>query len=198
MGSYSNNAQVLSTQIEFVWQAAADPDPFDFATYNLVYATDWTDSSTYTVIEGIDDSTVNVAMNDNSGYLWLIEAVDKDGQITQSNEGQPFSLVVGTLSNADESAIPAKFALHQNYPNPFNPTTRLRYDLPEQAFVQLAIYDLLGRQVTTLVNRVEEPGYRSATWDGTDTNGKKVSAGMYLYVIKAGDFVQTRKMILLK
>ena len=111
--------------------------------------------------------------------------------------GAPIEIYLGTdFDNSRD--LPLRFTLHLNYPNPFNPTTQLRYDLPEQAFVQLAIYDLLGRQVTTLVNHVEEPGYRSVTWNGTDTNGKAVSAGMYLYVIKAGDFVQTRKMILLK
>jgi len=194
----ADNSQGLSSQVEFVWHIANDPDPLDFATYNLIYATDWTDSATYTSVEGINDSTVSLSMNNNSEYFWLIEAVDKDGQVTQSNEGQPMSMVVGTLGIDRSNHIPKVFALHQNYPNPFNPTTQLRYDLPEQAFVQLTIYDLLGRQVTTPVNQVEEPGYRSVTWNGTDAQGKSVSAGMYLYVIKAGDFVQTRKMILLK
>jgi len=106
------------------------------------------------------------------------------------------SVLIGIDKENSSGSI--NYKLHNNFPNPFNPTTKLRYDLPEQAFVQLAIYDLLGRQVTTLVNRVEEPGYRSVTWNGTDAVGKTVSAGMYLYVIKAGDFVQTRKMILLK
>ncbi len=70
--------------------------------------------------------------------------------------------------------------------------------LPEKAFVTLAIYDLLGRPIKTLVNQIEEPGYRTVTWNGMDLQGKKVSAGMYLYIIKAGNFIETRKMILLK
>jgi len=110
-----------------------------------------------------------------------------------------FDVGCDPLSTSDYSAtIPYSHKLFQNYPNPFNPTTQLRYNLPEQVFVQLAIYNLLGRQVTILVNQIEEPGQRSATWNGTDNQGNTVSAGMYLYVIKAGDFVQTRKMILLK
>ncbi|MBQ33382.1 MAG: hypothetical protein CMG32_00755 [Candidatus Marinimicrobia bacterium] len=94
--------------------------------------------------------------------------------------------------------IPGLFALHQNYPNPFNPITSLRYGLPEQALVTLTIYDLMGRKVTQLVSTTQEAGYQSVRWDATDSFGKPVSAGVYLYQIRAGDFVQTRKMVLLK
>ena len=94
--------------------------------------------------------------------------------------------------------IPITFALHQNYPNPFNPVTSLKYDLPEEAQVALTIYDLMGREVTQLVNTTQEAGYRSVQWNATDMHGKPVSAGVYLYQIRAGEFVQTRKMVLLK
>ena len=94
--------------------------------------------------------------------------------------------------------IPEMFTLHQNYPNPFNPITSLRYDLPEQAQVILTVYDLLGREVTQLVNTVQDAGYRSVQWNATDMHGKPVSAGVYLYQIRAGEFIQTRKMVLLK
>jgi hypothetical protein len=94
--------------------------------------------------------------------------------------------------------VPETFSLHQNYPNPFNPITSLRYDLPEQAQVTLTVYDLMGREVTQLVNTTQEAGYRSVKWNATDSFGKPVSAGVYLYQIRAGEFVQTRKMVLLK
>ena len=102
------------------------------------------------------------------------------------------------LSIGHETMIPGLFALHQNYPNPFNPITSLRYGLPEQALVTLTIYDLMGRKVTQLVSTTQEAGYQSVRWDATDSFGKPVSAGVYLYQIRAGDFVQTRKMVLLK
>ena len=95
-------------------------------------------------------------------------------------------------------AIPMEFSLHQNYPNPFNPVTRLRYDLPEEARVSLAIYDLMGREVTQLVNATQKAGYKSILWNSTDLHGKPVSAGVYLYQIRAGEYVRTRKMVLLK
>ncbi|MBT6710337.1 MAG: T9SS type A sorting domain-containing protein [Candidatus Marinimicrobia bacterium] len=94
--------------------------------------------------------------------------------------------------------MPDEFSLYQNYPNPFNPVTQIKYDLPEASHVQLFIYDILGREVTALVNEVQEPGYRSITWHGTDAFGRNVGAGMYFYSIQAGDFRQTKKMVLLK
>ena len=95
-------------------------------------------------------------------------------------------------------AVPFEYALHQNYPNPFNPVTRINFDLPEARHVQLFIYDILGREVTSLVNEVQEPGYRTITWHCTDAFGRNVGAGMYFYSIQAGDFRQVRKMVLLK
>ncbi len=94
--------------------------------------------------------------------------------------------------------IPDEFVLYSNYPNPFNPITKIDYGLPEASNVQLIIYDILGREVTTLVNGVQEPGYKSITWHGTNAFGKNVGAGMYFYLIQAGDFRQVKKMILLK
>jgi flagellar hook assembly protein FlgD len=94
--------------------------------------------------------------------------------------------------------MPQTFVLHPAYPNPFNPSTTISYDLPEQAQVTLGIYDLLGKQIKTLVNQSQDAGNRIAVWDGTDDLGRPVSAGVYLYQIQAGDFTQTRKMLLLK
>jgi len=94
--------------------------------------------------------------------------------------------------------MPDEFSLYQNYPNPFNPVTQIKYDLPEASHVQLFIYDILGREVTSLVNEVQDAGYRSITWHGTDEFGKNVGAGMYFYLIQAGDFRQVKKMVLLK
>ncbi|MBC8174859.1 MAG: T9SS type A sorting domain-containing protein, partial [Candidatus Marinimicrobia bacterium] len=86
----------------------------------------------------------------------------------------------------------------QNYPNPFNPVTTIRYELPEESHVSIVVYDIMGRQVKELVSGELVSGYHTAIWDATDSFGKPVGAGIYLYQIKAGDFTQTRKMILLK
>jgi hypothetical protein len=97
-----------------------------------------------------------------------------------------------------KAVVPAIFTLHQNFPNPFNPITTLRYDLPLDALVTLSIYDMLGRKITQLVSTNQEAGFKSVQWDATDSKGRPVSAGVYLYQIQAGEFVQTKKMVLLK
>ena len=85
-----------------------------------------------------------------------------------------------------------------NYPNPFNPITTIRYELPEDSFVNVTIYDILGNVVNNLVNANESSGYKSIQWNATNNQGEPVSAGVYLYKIQAGNFVDTKKMILLK
>ena len=103
-----------------------------------------------------------------------------------------------SLSISKQDLYPNKFSLYQNYPNPFNPETTLGYYLPNSAQVSLTIYDMSGRKVIDLVNEKQTSGYKSEYWDGTDNNGKYVSGGVYLYKIKVGNNVQTKKMILLK
>jgi len=103
-----------------------------------------------------------------------------------------------TVSTEEELILPTKFALHQNYPNPFNPITQLMYDLPEQSRATLIVFDLLGREVITLLSEKQDAGYKSVLWDGTNNKGQLVSAGVYFYQIRAGDYIQTKKMMLLK
>jgi len=95
-------------------------------------------------------------------------------------------------------AVPDEFALHQNYPNPFNPVTTIQYDLPQESHVNLVIYDLLGREVKTLLNNKEKAGYQSIRWNGRNNYGQKVSAGMYFYKFETSQYVKVNKMILLK
>ncbi len=101
------------------------------------------------------------------------------------------------VDNRSET-FPQGFVLEQNFPNPFNPSTTLRYELPEDGLVNVTIYDMMGRQVSTLVSSHQTAGYKSVIWDATNDYGKPVSAGIYLYQIQAGEFVQTKKMVLLK
>ena len=95
-------------------------------------------------------------------------------------------------------AIPQEFSLHQNYPNPFNPTTTINYDLPKNSRVSLVIYDIMGREVVSLLNKELTGGYHSTVWNTRDNNGIPVSAGVYLYQLQTDGFIKTKKMILLK
>ena len=102
------------------------------------------------------------------------------------------------LAIQKNAQVPREYILNQNYPNPFNPTTTLRYDLPEDAYVNITIYDMMGRQVSTLVSSQQSAGYKSVRWNATNDKRSPVSVGLYLYIIEAGQFRQTKKMVLFK
>ena len=107
----------------------------------------------------------------------------------------------GATSSVDENEnldTPIKFNLQNNFPNPFNPLTTVRYDLPEDGLVNVTIYDVMGRPVKYLVNSQQNAGYKSIQWNSTNDAGQPVSAGLYMYTIQAGEFRQTKKMVLLK
>ena len=97
-----------------------------------------------------------------------------------------------------EKLVPDHYALSQNYPNPFNPLTQIKYSIPEDGLVSLVIYDVLGREVRRLINTKLQAGNHIAVWDGKNHFGKHTGTGMYFYRLKAGNFLKTRKMILLK
>ena len=103
----------------------------------------------------------------------------------------------GQVSIIDET-FPLIYKLQNAYPNPFNPVTTLSYDLPEDALVNVTIYDMVGRQVSTLISSQQSAGYKSVQWNATNSAGQPVSAGVYLYSIQAGEFRETKKMVLLK
>ena len=127
---------------------------------------------------------------------YSIEASDEE--YTIETEASGFVLENTSLSLYDD-VIPLSFKLHQNHPNPFNPITILRYDLTEDALVNITIYNMMGRQVSTLGSSQESAGYKLVKWNATNDKGAPVSAGLYLYTIEAGQlFRQTKKMVLLK
>jgi hypothetical protein len=89
--------------------------------------------------------------------------------------------------------IPSGFSLEQNYPNPFNPTTNIQFNLPHQALVTMRIYNILGQEISTLINKEMESGIHKITWDATN-----LAAGPYFYVIHADNFFETKKMLFIK
>ena len=97
-----------------------------------------------------------------------------------------------------ENQIPVEYSLEQNYPNPFNPSTVIRYRIIKPAQVSLKIYDVLGSEIKTLVNKEQVNGVYEVDWNGDDQFGNNVSTGVYFYKINAGDYTETRKMMLIK
>jgi hypothetical protein len=139
-------------------------------------------------VEGENRLAIPVTLSGKRGQIEVsFRAFGSDGKILAQSTRRL------TIEN-----IPEQFALHQNYPNPFNPTTTIEYDLPKDAHVYLVIYDILGRELRTLVDQHQEPGYRSVIWDGTNDQGTHVGAGVYLYRVQAGKYAKTHKMVLLK
>ena len=107
-------------------------------------------------------------------------------------------LITGIEETADAGSVPAGFRLQQNYPNPFNPSTTIRYVLPEAARVRLTVYNILGQQVKVLADGIEGQGLHSIMWNGRNEGGSPAASGIYIYRLKAGSFVQSRKMALFK
>jgi len=105
---------------------------------------------------------------------------------------------IGTGVAAVETDLPTSYALSQNYPNPFNPNTEIKFDIPFRSHVTLTVYNVLGQRVTTLVDKEMPRGSYVADWNSTSDNGIEVTSGVYFYKLEADDFIQTKKMLLLK
>ncbi len=103
-----------------------------------------------------------------------------------------------SVTDINPGVLPAKFELTQNYPNPFNPDTKIEFAVPQKSQVDLVIYNVMGQKVKTLISDVLDAGWKQVTWDGTDDFGNTVASGMYLYKLNAGDFVDSKKMSLVK
>ncbi len=191
------------------WDIAFNGNGLNFS--NVVYDSD----VGYVFIAGNDVSDTSSAViyfSPDVGESWHQIALNLTGPVVDlalsSTEYLYFAIPhsgVYRLSMAELSVeseqIPKSFFLGQNHPNPFNPITTIQYELPQRSEVQITIYDLLGRQVTTLVSETQNAGYKSIKWDATN-----ISSGMYFYqirvydsdVVGAGKYVQTRKMVLLR
>jgi len=187
----------------FFWESSEDVD--SDVNYIMTITLDYF-GDTYSETYESNDSTIMV-----SGYEWsslmtnlnlqrwgleyTVEATD--GEYTVESEAGEFVFENSALS-IDEGLIPISFNLYQNHPNPFNPITTIRYDLPEATNVTISIYDMMGREIKSLINTNQNSGYKSVIWNGTNDNGEIVSGGMYFYSIKTNIFSRTKKMILLK
>ena len=140
----------------------------------------------------------NVVLDTEEHKKWILTSSTGKEYVLNGSGVIEVAGDIDRLILSKRAIIPEGFVLHQNYPNPFNPITTIRYDLPKQSYVTIVIYDILGREVKELVSGELVSGYHKAVWDGTDSFGTPVGAGVYLYQIRGGDFIQTHKMLLLK
>jgi carboxypeptidase T len=129
-----------------------------------------------------------VRIDQSNGSMTIIDTTNAVGILAIVMQ----SIGTGVVSEPF-AGIPVSYSLEQNYPNPFNPATRIQFAVASRRLTALRVYDVLGQEVTTLLNEVREPGVYSVSWDATH-----VASGVYFYRLTAGDFVQTRKMVLLR
>jgi hypothetical protein len=133
---------------------------------------------------------------------WNYQLINNDGSKGLHN---PFFVVQVLLSSISyigvqpiSNTVPSKFELAQNYPNPFNPTTRIKFAIAQTSDVSIKIYDITGREVNNLVNQRMTPGTYSVIWTAVNNMGNSVSSGVYFYRIEAGNYVESKKMMLVR
>ena len=193
--SWSKSYDADGDSLLYSWVGTGDLEQLDFVDmsrqeFTVAYST---------IYDMIDQSHLDhwSEASEISG-TWTVLAKDRTANIQAVNG--PFSLTIreNVLALDGRELLPDNFALHENYPNPFNPVTTITYDLPERIMVRLTIFDITGRRIREIVNGFQEAGFQSALWEGTDDRGQPVSGGLYFYQLKAGEFVETRKMLLIK
>ncbi len=149
-----------------------------------------------------DGDIITLGMVDAEGRKFIpkgkTEIIEIDGEVeilsilAADKSSQPIPFKFNNI------ILPREFSLDQNYPNPFNPTTTIKFALPKSSHVELEIFNILGQRVTTLINDQLDAGYYTAKWNSTDSQGREVATGVYFYRLRAGDFVKSKKMLLLK
>ncbi|MCS6990157.1 MAG: T9SS type A sorting domain-containing protein [Chloroherpetonaceae bacterium] len=179
----SFGAQVLNDGVRLSWTTASELNNAGFEVQRSTNQANWT---TLGFVRGAGTTTEaqSYSFLDASAtgrVFYRLKQIDFDGQFEYSN-------VIEV-----NAGLPKTFALEQNYPNPFNPTTTIAYQLPTASDVSLKVYDMLGKEVTTLVNARQDAGAYSVNF-----NANNLASGLYFYRLQAGNFVQTRKMMLVK
>ena len=136
--------------------------------------------------EGSNTITFNmISVRENGGLMYDMIKLEID----ESTSIAP--------SKQNDGSISA-YSLHQSYPNPFNPTTTIKYNLPMRTHVTVSVYNVLGRKIATLMDKVQKVGSNQVVWDGKDLNGKLVPSGTYIYRIETEQFSESKKTVLLK
>ncbi|MDP8209340.1 MAG: FlgD immunoglobulin-like domain containing protein, partial [Candidatus Stygibacter australis] len=160
----------------------------------------------FTVVGNLENEPLHFAYYDAEGNAYISDyelIFDSDSKL-----GDPYNLLTVefliTEGNEDLD-VPSSYSLNQNYPNPFNLksgerdfNTCIRYGLPVSGDVKLSLYNIRGQKVCDIVNEVQEAGFHTIEWDGTDKFGNSVSAGLYFYYLKSGETSLHRKLIILK
>ena len=174
-------------------------DVIDIATeYIIERATDSLFTNNLLEFSSEENNYIDTNLELDINYYYRVRAACCDGAYISMNSEISNVILTPVMDIASIDNLPSSYNLHQNFPNPFNPITQIRYDLQENTFVSVNIYDITGKHIKSLINADQLAGFKSIYWNATDTFGQSVPAGMYVYTIQAGDFMQSKKMLLLK
>ncbi|NLT51189.1 MAG: T9SS type A sorting domain-containing protein [Ignavibacteria bacterium] len=185
----SFRADVSGNNVVLSWQTATEVNNYGFEVERYAQSVECKGWEKISFVQGAGNSnspkeysfTDNLTLTSYS-YSYRLKQIDLDGSFTYSNE---------VKVNSSEKA--SEFRLEQNYPNPFNPSTMISYQLPMNSFVTLKVYNMLGQEITTLVNEQKPAGNYEVKFDASN-----LSSGVYVYRLLAGDFNASYKMLLLK
>ncbi|MBX3008422.1 MAG: fibronectin type III domain-containing protein [Melioribacteraceae bacterium] len=193
-GSPINGYPINNTSATISWIIPAPST--SKLTYDLEYSTD-KNFTTSQKLTGLTGTSVTLqGLEKNKDYFWRVASKTEKGEISSFSAPTAFS--TGSVVSVEETVIPNTFELMQNYPNPFNPSTQIKFTTPVNGFVTLKIYDLLGKEIKTLINSEYSAGSHSIQWNGDDNMGNKVSTGIYVYRMTTGNFASSKKMLLIK
>jgi len=190
--SYYNNGFSLPNGAEFINLRLRSESPQNgvgYSWFDNVGLIEWTDWQEYNSISSVSYP------ND---YYWLQFKISESVLSANVNYTETKFTDIITTRDKEQAYIPDEFVLYQNYPNPFNPSTTIQYELPVPTDVQLKIYDILGKEVKTILMEFQKPGKKMYQWDGRDNRGRVVSSGVYFYQLQTSKFLQTKKLLLLK
>ncbi len=179
-------ASVAGQSIDIAWEAPEDTDIQYYQVYRSTTSGFPLDEAS--LVTETTDLTFTDASMDFGTYYYVVTAVDFNGNI-----GEPSVEATAEILSVDAGILPIEYALSQNYPNPFNPVTTINFSLPENGKVQLTVYNAMGQVVDELVNRNMEVGHHSITF-----RADHLPSGVYFYTITSNNFIETRKMVLLK
>ena len=195
LGSPVNNTRIASTQPVLSWIIPSE------STSELTYEVEIAEDAAMTsaqVIENVTTNNVKANLSAGKTYYWRVRSKTAEGEYSNYTGAGEFEIDGSITDVEDEAELPTEFKVSQNYPNPFNPSTTIKFALPANEKVSVKIYDMLGREIHTLLNSDLQAGNHQVVWNGNNSNGNKVSTGIYFYQVVAGNNVVTKKMILMK
>ena len=147
-------------------------------------------------MSSITDTYMLLMPQPDGVYYWGVRAEDKQGYQTWCDNIYIIDIKTGVTS--ENGSIPVEYSLCQNFPNPFNPETTLRFQLPKAGRVKLTVFDIRGSIIRILSDGMIEAGHHELKWDGKDEHGSPAASGVYFVRMEAGDFIEHRKMILMR